>query len=434
MSKRQRRSGARIALLTAAMVTALVGFASPGLGASIKKTWSLSLASASPAPENDSHAFFGGQTVRVAVTITNLSANQSLGSSNIVVPSDYTSVSLDSVVTDPPGKDWSPSSLAGSTIQLRNTGPSNTQALNPGQSLTATVTVVTECTPNTSSTWNGYAKQSNDFSGAGNDFVPSPATDFTRVKVGCPDHLAFTQQPTDTLAGQVIDPGTGVKAAVEDSANQIVTISSASVGVAIGTNPGNGTLFGTTPVSASSGVSTFSDLIIDTAGTGYTLVASSSSITGATSSAFDIAGVAGRCTSSPCGVATGQHATASDKTIGIAQVPVGPCTSPTLGCFVSLDETTGTFCGGTCAGNVIVFAPPPNQDGTATLVIQYYKTVFKGNLALVHIFKLSNGVTTELFDCSSTNPVPCVSDRSTVNGNAQFTVSLGQGDPFVGGK
>ena len=216
----------------------------------------------------------------------------------------------------------------------------------------------------------------------------------------------------------------GVQAAIEDSANQVVTISSAPIGVAIGTNPGGGTLFGTTPVNAASGVATFSDLAIDASGIGYTLIASSSGVAAATSAGFDITGVAGRCTSSPCGAATGQQATATDTTIGEASVPVGPCT--TQECFVSVDETSGSFCGGACAGNVIVFAPPPNQDGTATLIIQYYKTVFQGNLAKVKIFKLNNGVATQLFDCSSANPVPCVADRSVVNGNAQFTVSLGQ--------
>jgi hypothetical protein len=434
MSNARRRSGAHVVIVAASVAVLVAASASPGFGAAPKKNWSFSLASASPAPENDSKAFFGGQTVQVAVTITDMSSKQSLGSANILIPSDYTPVSLDSVVTNPPGKDWSPSTLAGYTIQLRNSGPSKTQALTPGQSLTATVSVTTECTPNTSSTWNAYGKQSNDFSGTGNDFSPSPSTDVTKVKVGCPDHVAFTGQPTTTLAGQIIDAGPGVVASIEDSANQVVTISSAAVGVAIGTNPAGGTLYGTSPANASNGLATFSDLIIDTSGTGYTLTASSSGLTSGTSSAFDVTGVAGKCTSTPCGTATGQHATSSDKTIGIASVPVGPCTSATLGCFVSLDESTGNFCGGPCAANVIVFAPPPNQNGTATLIIQYYKTVFQGNLALVHIYKLSNGVATQLFDCSATNPVPCVSDRSTVNGNAQFTVSLGQNDPFVGGK
>ena len=44
--------------------------------------------------------------------------------------------------------------------------------------------------------------------------------------------------------------------------------------MAIGTNPGGGTLSGTNPVAAVSGVATFANLSIDKAGNGYTLTAS----------------------------------------------------------------------------------------------------------------------------------------------------------------
>ena len=44
--------------------------------------------------------------------------------------------------------------------------------------------------------------------------------------------------------------------------------------MAIGTNPGGGTLSGTSPVAAVAGVATFTNLSIDKAGTGYTLTAS----------------------------------------------------------------------------------------------------------------------------------------------------------------
>ena len=432
--KDRSRAGARVALLAVSLVTLVSVFAAPGFGLAGKKTYSVAVASASPPPEGDANAFFGGQAVKVAVTLTNSAKSlQALGSANVSIPSAYTALSLDSIVTDPSGKDWSPSTLDGAShlIELRNAGPSNTQALAPGDSLTVTVSVTTECTPLSTRQWPTSAKQSNDYSGTGNDFAPSN-TISTGVGVGCPDHVAFTRQPADALAGQPLDPGEGVQAAIEDAANQVVTISSAPIGISLGANPGGGTLFGTTPVNASNGVATFSDLAVDTAGTGYTLIASSSGVADATSTAFDITGVAGKCASSPCGAATGQHATAADTTIGEVSVPVGPCT--TQECFVSLDETSGTFCGGACAGNVIVFAPPPNQNGPATLIIQYYKTVFHGNLGRVRIFKLDSGVVTELFDCSSSNPVPCVAARGVVNGNAQFTVSLGAGDPFVGGK
>jgi hypothetical protein len=61
------------------------------------------------------------------------------------------------------------------------------------------------------------------------------------------------------------------------------------VSLAIGTNPAGGTLSGGSAVTVASGIATFSGLSIDTAGTGYTLTASSTpSYTAATSAAFNI--------------------------------------------------------------------------------------------------------------------------------------------------
>ena len=62
-----------------------------------------------------------------------------------------------------------------------------------------------------------------------------------------------------------------------------------TVNLAIGTNPGGGTLTGGSAVTVASGVATFSGLSINTAGTGYTLTASSTPArTAATSAAFNI--------------------------------------------------------------------------------------------------------------------------------------------------
>ena len=102
MSFTVSRTGARVALLTIPVLVLTALLATPGFGAAPKKTYSLAVASASPAPEDDSGAFFGGQTVRVAVTLTNSpKSQQSLGSANVSLPSQYTAVSLVSVVTNP---------------------------------------------------------------------------------------------------------------------------------------------------------------------------------------------------------------------------------------------------------------------------------------------------------------------------------------------
>src|SRR6185295_11422343 len=83
------------------------------------------------------------------------------------------------------------------------------------------------------------------------------------------DRVAFVVQPANANAGASIAPA--VQVAVQDAFNNTVTSSSASVTVAIGSNPGGGTLSGTTTVAAVNGVATFSNLSIDKVGTGYTL-------------------------------------------------------------------------------------------------------------------------------------------------------------------
>lgn len=106
------------------------------------------------------------------------------------------------------------------------------------------------------------------------------------IVVGPAAKLAFSQQPTNTVAGASITPAITVQ--VEDSNGNLVTNSTASVTMAIGTNAGGGTLSGTTTVAASGGIATFSGLSINKTGTGYTLATSSTGLTGATSNTFNI--------------------------------------------------------------------------------------------------------------------------------------------------
>jgi hypothetical protein len=101
------------------------------------------------------------------------------------------------------------------------------------------------------------------------------------------DHLLFTQQPSDTVAGQSVSPAVTV-AIVDQFGNVLSYDNTDTVTVAIGTNPSGGTLSGTLTVTVNGGVATFGDLSIDKAGSGYTLVASSSGLTGATSNSFAV--------------------------------------------------------------------------------------------------------------------------------------------------
>src|SRR6266446_1832001 len=84
----------------------------------------------------------------------------------------------------------------------------------------------------------------------GNSGLTGTSNSFT-VNPGAPTHLVYLQQPTAAQAGVSIAPPVTVQ--VEDANNNIVTTgtgSTASIGIAILTNPGSGTLSGTTPVNA----------------------------------------------------------------------------------------------------------------------------------------------------------------------------------------
>lgn len=99
--------------------------------------------------------------------------------------------------------------------------------------------------------------------------------------------LAFSSQPSGTVqAGSPIGSFTV----------QLRTIfgyelweAGVPVTISIGANPGGGTLYGTaTATTGGSGAATFSGLMVDKAGAGYTLVASSAGYAGADSSSFTV--------------------------------------------------------------------------------------------------------------------------------------------------
>ena len=106
------------------------------------------------------------------------------------------------------------------------------------------------------------------------------------VNAGPASTLAFTSQPGQAISGDPITPA--VTVTVRDAASNIVTTATNNITVAIGTNPGGGTLSGTTSVVPVAGVATFSNLSINNPGNGYTLTAGASNLTAATSTSFTI--------------------------------------------------------------------------------------------------------------------------------------------------
>ena len=117
---------------------------------------------------------------------------------------------------------------------------------------------------------------------ADGSLTTADSSSFT-VSPAAASQVVFNQQPTNVTAGVAISPSITVD--VEDQFGNVVTGDSSSVTLTINTGPGS--IGGTDTVAASSGVATFSDVKLDTAGS-YTLAAADGSLTVADSSSFTV--------------------------------------------------------------------------------------------------------------------------------------------------
>lgn len=106
--------------------------------------------------------------------------------------------------------------------------------------------------------------------------------------------LAFAQAPAGSnSAGSPLL--TQPRVEIQDSQGNRVTSAAVSITLSLGANPGSGSLSGTVTVDAIDGLASFSGLSINKAGNGYTLRASASGLTSATSPSFQvIAGAASK--------------------------------------------------------------------------------------------------------------------------------------------
>jgi hypothetical protein len=105
------------------------------------------------------------------------------------------------------------------------------------------------------------------------DLAPavSDPFDITAPQGGTASHFIFSTEPGGAETGQPLSPQPVVEAV--DNSNNVDPTYDHNIDIVIGNNPSGGTLSGTTTVQAVNGVATFTDLSIDQAGLGYTLVA-----------------------------------------------------------------------------------------------------------------------------------------------------------------
>jgi hypothetical protein len=136
------------------------------------------------------------------------------------------------------------------------------------------------------------------------------------ISVGAAAKLAFTQQPNGAVAATAFV--TQPKVAIEDAGGNVVTTNTSSVTLAIGTNPGSGTLTCTTnPLAAVAGVASLAGCKISAGGAGYTLTATDGVLTSATSSSFSVyayAAVAGNQATSGTTITSNSFTLAANTT------------------------------------------------------------------------------------------------------------------------
>ena len=127
-------------------------------------------------------------------------STQSLGSANITItgftppqgPIASSNISVATASGGTSSKTWT-GTVVGSTIQLRNPGPSNTNALAPGESVNVKVAAPTVIGTYPLST---QTKQSNDFSGPPGNAFAKVASDPTLTVIAGPlAHFLFNQIP-----------------------------------------------------------------------------------------------------------------------------------------------------------------------------------------------------------------------------------------------
>jgi hypothetical protein len=202
------------------------------------------------------------------------------------------------------------------------------------------------------------------------------------ITPGTPASLAFTVQPSTVVAGASIAPAVQVE--VRDASGNRVTASTASVTVAIGTNPAGGTLSGTATANAVAGVATFNNLSINRSGVGYTLAATSGILTAAGGSAFTVdpgAASALAITTMPTSGTTGVALTPAAV---IRLIDANGNTVPTTGTSVTALLSTGS---GTLGGTTSA----STTSGVAT-----FNNLILTGLAGPYALNFSSGVLTSV--------------------------------------
>ncbi len=205
---------------------------------------------------------------------------------------------------------------------------------------------------------NGY-----ELVASGGDFAPITSALFD-IASGSGNRLVITSQPSDQVVGGNISPA--IQVTVQDAAGNTVTSATTAITLVIGENPGNASLSPSPArVNAVSGVATFSDVRLNRAGAGYTLVALGSGLASAGTEAFDITPAA-TTTTIESKVPSGASVVGQSVRVNYEVNVTAPGSGTPSGNVTVSDGTTtcvGTVAAGSCN---LVFSSVGDRTLTAT--------------------------------------------------------------------
>jgi hypothetical protein len=299
-------------------------------------------------------------------------SSQGLGSANIAIPTGW-NVTLCSAATPCPGlvqdpsnlstsgsppRTWS-ASIGGGSIRLRNPGPTSANRLRPGEHVDVAVSATAPCA-NGETVWTTVAKQSNDFSGVGNDFAIVGTQPTVTVTGACGglDHFAVSA-PASSVAGESFP----VTVTAMDSADAPLTSYTGTVTFS-GSDPAADLPPDTAFTAGDQGTKTFTGLTLRTSGA-QSIEVRDTVLTGVTGSATVTVGadpavaeleVIPSATTITAGGSVTFTASGTDRFGN----PLGDVTSST-----AFEMTNGTCVANSCTGTVAGSQTVTATNGTA---------------------------------------------------------------------
>ena len=425
-----RGSKLRTTVATSLLLALGVAWVPGAQAAALKKQFHESLSIATTGGTPVTGALAAGTAYDFAFTLTNDSHSpQAFGSAKVAVPTGFTLGAMSTNVANFHAAD------AGGSILLTSTGPTGS-GIAPGSSVTIAVRVTTPVDGSCLSAWTTFVKQSNDFSGTGNDFLPvDPAPTTTAGS----NALAITRQPVNTQWNTAMDPGPIV--AVVDPCGNAITSFTGDVTV----TDGLGLLATGGTVAAVSGAATFANLTFSDYGVTDTLTASVPGFTPVTSDPFDIVQSLVSCAAGKT-CSSGTLGDTGGTTLVSITANAGP-TADHLATTLKGLNTTGLFpscdaSGEPPLGAVVTFTVTTrSKTVTMTLPKAYVNQIPNNGTPFMDICldvpvgsefvdKFGHLTTTGLLpDCSTTIVVSCISSRRKNAGNEVVTFKLPPGDP-----